>query len=308
MTLTLDEVRKTKFHMARRTGYEVSEVDLFVDRVEASFAQLTEENSMLKQQVETLKQAQQNASQREERREPSNEELAKQRQAQPVVQQQAPQPVAQASGGSSDKVVVTTSAEASPAVVRLVQMATEQAEQLGVEAHADAKRKVEEANQRAHQITTDARTKADRVESEARVNAEKMTSDARTTAEKLTSEAKSKSENLDRETASRRTQLFADLEGERDRLREAVNQLRGFESSYRQNLTSHLKQQVQAIESGRFEPDNKPALLNRGADKNERSDNKTDEPSGRRSFGHDNKDASSSTPRLDALLGDNNTH
>ncbi|MDO5500896.1 MAG: DivIVA domain-containing protein, partial [Propionibacteriaceae bacterium] len=78
MTLTLDEVRKTKFHMARRTGYEVSEVDLFVDRVEASFAQLTEENHMLKQQVEALKQAQ--TRQREERSEPSNEELRQQRQ------------------------------------------------------------------------------------------------------------------------------------------------------------------------------------------------------------------------------------
>ncbi len=66
MTLTLDEVRKTKFHMARRTGYEVSEVDLFVDRVEASFAQLAEENQSLKQQVEALKQAQQRSEDRRE--------------------------------------------------------------------------------------------------------------------------------------------------------------------------------------------------------------------------------------------------
>lgn len=302
MTLTLDEVRKTKFHMARRTGYEVSEVDLFVDRVEASFAQLTEENSMLKQQVEALKQAQQNAAQQrsvaqqapsaqQDRREPSSDDLTKQRAAQApqfAGQQGFAAPQGSRTSGGVERIVVTTSAEASPAVVRLVQMATEQAETLVAEADADAKRKVDEANQKAHQITTDARTKADRVESEARVNAER-----------LTSNAKAKSDNLEREVASRRTQLFADLESERDRLRDSVGALRGFEANYRQSLTSHLRQQIQVIESGRFEPDNKPGLLDT---KNGKRD---DRPSGRRSFGA-NDGQSSNTPRLDALLGDNN--
>lgn len=54
MTLTLEEVRNTKFHMARRSGYEVSEVDVFVDKVEAAFAQITEENQMMRSQLEAL--------------------------------------------------------------------------------------------------------------------------------------------------------------------------------------------------------------------------------------------------------------
>ena len=57
MTLTLDDVRNKRFRMARKSGYEVLEVDEFVDEVEESFAQLVEENQNLKKQVEALKAA-----------------------------------------------------------------------------------------------------------------------------------------------------------------------------------------------------------------------------------------------------------
>ena len=57
MTLTLDDVRNKRFRMARKSGYEVLEVDEFVDEVEESFAQLLEENQNLKKQVEALKSA-----------------------------------------------------------------------------------------------------------------------------------------------------------------------------------------------------------------------------------------------------------
>ena len=55
MTLSLDDVRNKRFRMARKGGYEVLEVDEFVDQVEESFAQLTEENASLKKQVDALK-------------------------------------------------------------------------------------------------------------------------------------------------------------------------------------------------------------------------------------------------------------
>ena len=54
MTLTLDDVRNKRFRMARKSGYEVLEVDEFVDEVEESFAQLLEENQNLKKQVEQM--------------------------------------------------------------------------------------------------------------------------------------------------------------------------------------------------------------------------------------------------------------
>ena len=55
MTLSLDDVRNKRFRMARKSGYEVLEVDEFVDEVEATFEQLFEENQNLKKQVESLK-------------------------------------------------------------------------------------------------------------------------------------------------------------------------------------------------------------------------------------------------------------
>lgn len=58
MTLTLEEVRNTKFHVARRQGYDTTEVDLFVDKVEAAFGQIVEENQMMRSQLEALSESQ----------------------------------------------------------------------------------------------------------------------------------------------------------------------------------------------------------------------------------------------------------
>ena len=111
---------------------------------------------------------------------------------------------------------MTAGMEASAAVVRLVELSTEQAERLVEESTADAKRIREEANRTAHQLTTaDARTRAARVESEARVNAERLNADAHSRAEKL-----------DREIESRRAEMFDDLERRRDHLTAAVGALR----------------------------------------------------------------------------------
>lgn len=298
MTLTLDEVRKTKFHMARRTGYEVSEVDLFVDRVEASFAQLTEENQMLKQQVEALTQAQ--GPKIDGSAGASKTDQREQAQRAPAQAGQSSQTAAKPQGGDLQKIVVSTSVDASPAVVRLVQLATEQAEQLVSEATAEAQSRIDEARQKADQITGEAHTKAKRAEAE-----------ARTSAERTTSEAQGRAADLDRQTGTRRAELFASLERERDHLQNAVAQLRAFEQNYRKTFTGHLKEQLQAIDGLAFEPSAKPALADRAAagagaagpgqsGGSDRGDG-TDRPgSAPQAQGRD-----SSTPRLDALLGEN---
>lgn len=273
MTLTLDEVRKTKFHMARRTGYEVSEVDLFVDRVEASFAQLAEENQALKQQVEALKQSQTRQSEQNQSVDPGAESARLSGQPEQPEKKATQAQDAKAAAPATDttqKLVVSTSAEASPAVIRLVQLATDQSEQLVNEAADDAKRKIDEATRKAEQITNDANTKADRT----------------------TSEARSRAEDLDRQTGLRRTELFASLEQERDQLQEAVSKLRGFEVSYRQNFVNHLKDQLQAVQAATVEPGDKPELADRSGDGGEARRSRTGGGQG------------TSTPRLDALLND----
>jgi DivIVA domain-containing protein len=239
MTLTLDDVRNKRFRVARKAGYEVLEVDEFVDEVGESFAQLLEDNQNLKKQIEALKSAKPVPAPTPAPVTPA-----------PTVQPPVPRPPAPLQPSASGAIVVTTGKEASAAVVRLVELSTEQAERLVEESTADAKRIREEANRTAHQLTTDARTRAARVESEARVNAERLNADAHSRAEKL-----------DREIESRRAEMFDDLERRRDHLTAAVGALRDFEAAYRTNLTSQLSKQIETLESGRAEPVEVPDVV-----------------------------------------------
>jgi DivIVA domain-containing protein len=289
MTLTLDDVRNKRFRMARKSGYEVLEVDEFVDEVEESFAQLLEENQNLKKQVEALKSAPPVAA-------PSPHTIA----PPPTVQPPPPRQPAPAQQPMSGTIVVTTGKEASAAVVRLVEMSTEQAERLVDEATDDANRIREEANRTAHQLTTDARTRAERVESEARVNAERLQADALSRAEKL-----------DREIEGRRGEMFGDLERQRDDLTAAVAALRSFEAAYRTNLTTHLRRQIETLESGRAEPVDVPDVI-RELKPTENPSNGTaqpgelgvDQPQREDAPSYSGGSSPSNTPRLDALLGD----
>src|SRR5215207_9582068 len=289
MTLSLDDVRNKRFRMARKSGYEVLEVDEFVDDVEETFAQLFEENQNLKKQVESLKSAPPAPA-------AATPPPAPIQQPRPTPAPAAPPPAPQASG----PIVVTTGKEASAAVVRLVEMSTEQAERLVGEATEDANRIREEANRTAHQLTTDARTRAERVESEARVNAERLQADALGRAEKL-----------DREIESRRGEMFGDLERQRDDLTAAVAALRNFETAYRTNLTTHLRRQIETLESGRAEPVDMPDVV-RDLKPTETNSNGTvtseqggiDQPQREDAPSYSAGSSSSNTPRLDALLGD----
>ena len=108
---------------------EVLEVDEFVDEVEETFAQLFEENQNLKKQVDSLKSIHSF---------PGTELLS----AVILIQQPrpAPAPSAAPQASGSGPIVVTTGKDASTAVVRLVEMSTEQAERLVNEATEDANR------------------------------------------------------------------------------------------------------------------------------------------------------------------------
>lgn len=331
MTLTLEQVRQTRFHLARRNGYEPVDVDNFVDKVEATISQLTEENGALKQQIEALntgkpsnvfvpsdsnsdqvradlqrsqnelsgarnelagkadelnRRSQELNSTRDELSRAHQEieslrsEVSNLRQAGGAASQMPPGGSV-ISSGKIENIVVTTSAEASPAVTRLLQMATEQAERLVGEsqvesqrilgtARAEAENVIDSANRKAHETLTDARTRADRIESEARVNVEKLTQEAQRRADMVTAEAEGK-----------RAEMFTKLESERDALKVRVDQLRSFENNYRSVMTNHLQSQLRMLTDTRIEPNPTPELLRQPG-------------------------SGSNTPRLDALLGDGN--
>ncbi|HMR50316.1 MAG TPA: DivIVA domain-containing protein [Arachnia sp.] len=331
MSLTLDEVAQIRFRMARRNenGYKVSDVDLFIDKVEETFRQFENERDLMRRELDSVQRASvdgagisfagpdqgqgaelqelrdalaaRDAEAAELRAETERltalnaslsagtdseveiAQLSAQNQqlrseldkAREELDQARTQRIISQPEGSAEQLVVTTSAEAAPAVTRLLQMATEQSTTLVAEAEEEAKRKLVEAERRASEIKTDARTRADRIESEARVNAEAMLSEAKASAHTMTSEAEAHAADVDNQAAIRRHELFNELEREQGILSHKVRELRSFENEYRTNLSSVLQGVLDQVNGSHPEPGYVPDLARQ-----------------------------SQTPRLDALTGE----
>ncbi len=282
MTLSLDDVRNKRFRLARKSGYEVAEVDDFLDQLQESFAQLIEENETLKKQLDTV-----------------GDGVP----APAAVSDTAPrEPAAPA---APETVVVTTTQEASSAVVRLVQLSTEQADRLVAEAKAEAERIQSEADTAASQLSNDSHAEAERLRAEAREHAERVRA-----------EADARVQQLDAETAQRRQELFGDLDAERALLSSAVQDLRHFEEAFRSNLSEHLKRHLTVLEAGGAEPSDVPELApapgapvaaTPPADETPAPVADHDEAGEGEEEIETDPDATvqvSDTPRLDALLGD----
>jgi divIVA domain protein len=300
MSLTLEEVRRVRFRMARRgaTGYEVGDVDTFIDKVEESFAQFENERDLLRREVESARNSGDSApAANDEAMAAKDKEIGSlrseiERLRSQIAQQakQPPAPVASSGvseqrvsqliqdnerlraeldrarrelddartsrvshlAGNAEMLQVTTREEATPAVVRLVSLATEQAERLVEEASVEADRKVGEAKQEAYEITADARTKAERIEAEAHVKAEQVTR-----------EAQNRADRVDGEADRRRAELFAELEREQGVLTQKVAALRDFEATYRNNLRGYMNRHMEALEQSMPEPLDIPELAER---------------------------------------------
>src|SRR4051812_49311957 len=140
MTLSLDDVRNKRFRMARKSGYEVLEVDEFVDEVEATFEQLFEENQNLKKQVESLRgtSAAPAAPVSVSKSGPAAASTSPAQAATPTT--------------AAERIVVTTSKEASSAVVRLVELSTEQSERLVGRGEAQAEPDPREARSKGEAL------------------------------------------------------------------------------------------------------------------------------------------------------------
>jgi DivIVA domain-containing protein len=219
MPLTPEDVSNKRFTPVRlREGYDMGEVDQFLDEVEAELARLTKENEDLRTKLSAAQSS-------------GGTTVAPIPEPEPVVQrapepETAPQPaVSPAVEGGVETIRVETVPEASNAAARLLEIATRNADEM-----------VEDAKNEADKIIGEARTKAERLESE-----------ARTKAERLESEARTRAQMLDSETSERRAQLFGDLEKERDKLNVEVENLRSFEREYRSRLKTYFTQQLEAL-------------------------------------------------------------
>lgn len=221
MPLTPEDVSNKRFTPVRlREGYDMGEVDQFLDEVEAELARLTKENEDLRAKLA----AAQNAAPATPapfaipHQEPEPE-------PEPI---RAPEPVAPVAAAQPrpETLKVETVAEASNAAARLLEIATRNADEL-----------VDSAKNEADRIVGEARTKAERLESESKGNADR-----------LEAEARQRAQMLDAETAERRQQMFGALETERDKLNGEVETLRSFEREYRSRLKTYFSQQLEALE------------------------------------------------------------
>jgi DivIVA domain-containing protein len=243
MPLTPEDVSNKRFTAVRlREGYDMGEVDQFLDEVEAELTRLVNENEELRAKVEALQSGQpvqeapvtlekpaeeapeeQPAEEPQEQAAPEPEpepEPEPTPEPEPVREEPAAPAPAVAERREPETIKVTTTAEASMAATRLLELAGRNADEL-----------VAEAREQAEQIVSEARTEAQSLQEEARARAEQ----------------------LDSETQERRQQLMGDLEREREELGAEVDRLKDFERSYRAELKGYFEQQLQALE-GRGEP------------------------------------------------------
>jgi DivIVA domain-containing protein len=225
MPLTPEDVSNKRFTPVRlREGYDMGEVDQFLDEVEAELARLTKENDDLRAKLAAA-QSGERAPAPVAAPVPTPEPVV----AQPEVK---PEPVAEAAPAAVQTLRVETVPEASNAAARLLEIATRNADEL-----------VDGAKNDADKIIGEARTKAERLESESKAKADRLEADAR-----------QRAQMLDQETAERRTQLFGDLEREKEKLDTDVANLRSFEREYRSRLKGYFTQQLEALGSMVAEP------------------------------------------------------
>ncbi len=234
MPLTPEDVSNKRFTPVRlREGYDMGEVDQFLDEVEAELARLTAENDDLRSKLSggTGTAAPTAAS-----TSPAKPEV-------PATDK----PTATATGNATGK-PAAGSEESAPAAtpeprsVETIQVATVP------QASNAAARLLELATRNADELVDEAKLEADKIVGEARTTSERLESEAKQKADKLEADARGRSEMLDSETAERRTQLFGDLEKERNTLNAEVENLRSFEREYRSRLRSYFTEQLAALD------------------------------------------------------------
>jgi DivIVA domain-containing protein len=201
MPLTPEDVSNKRFTPVRlREGYDMGEVDQFLDEVEAELERLTKDNEDLRTKLSA---AQQGGSSQAaaplvatpEAQTPPEPEVTTP-EPEPIPEPE-PEPIAPV---ESQAVQVTNATpEAGVQTIRVETVA---------DASNAAARLLELASRNADQLVDGAKGEADKIIGEARTKAERLESESKTNADQLEAEARGRAQMLDTETADRRTQLF----------------------------------------------------------------------------------------------------
>ncbi|HET7326446.1 MAG TPA: DivIVA domain-containing protein [Nocardioidaceae bacterium] len=250
MALTPDDVRNKRFTPVRlREGYDMGEVDRFLDEVEAALEALEKENGELRTKLEAA-QSGSDGSSTAIRATPSASVAPPAPEPADAATETVRDPGQDAEGTGTDAAADSATETATDTATHVgTAAATPIDAQPGTvgEASTAAARLLEIATRNADELVNEARDEADKIIGEARTRAERLEAEARTKAERVESDAQTRSKELDHETAERRDQLFGSLESERDRLAAEVEELRGFEREYRSRMRAYFENQLAAL-------------------------------------------------------------
>jgi DivIVA domain-containing protein len=181
MPLTPEDVRSKRFTPVRfREGYDMSEVDRFLDEVEAELERLTSENDDLRTKLEVAPASSgSDAGGADSRPAPVE--------APSAAPDETPAPASERPAKAAEGPPPTVAA-ASSAAARLLEIAARNADEL-----------VDEARNQADQIVGEARSKAERVESDAHTRSEKLEHETAERRTQLLEDLERQREELERE-------------------------------------------------------------------------------------------------------------
>ncbi len=248
MPLTPEDVSNKRFTPVRlREGYDMGEVDQFLDEVEAELDRMVAENNDLRAKLAAALDG--HAGNGAIAMPAGVSEQAAEKVADQPVDMEKGAQIPAAVTAPREEIKVVTAAEASKAALRLLELATNNADAV-----------LAEAKEEAVQLVDTARTDAQRLESESKAKIDK-----------LEEEARLRAGNLDSETEAKRAELLGDTQREKARLDSEVESLRAFEREYRSRLRSYFNQQLQSLDSSVVEGGDEPAVDDADAPKRLRS-------------------------------------
>jgi DivIVA domain-containing protein len=226
MPVTPEDVRNKRFTPVRlREGYNMREVDQFLDEVEAELVRLRGESDH-HGSGGTVTSAE-GAAALPGPRSSSGAGPS----ADAVVAGDTLRP--RSAEGSEDSLDLTALGPPSETAPLTVSAAAGAAARLLEIAGRSADDVVAGAQREAESLLADARTEAERLEAEATRRADLLESDARATADEI-----------DSDVSARRSLLLGELERDRARLARDVEELRTFEREYRTRLRTYLATQL----------------------------------------------------------------
>lgn len=212
MPLTPEEVQNKEFTTVRlREGYDMQEVDDFLDEVETELSRLYRENDELREKLGAVTRGGSAAG---------SAAPVVEAPVEPVREAPTPPPSAGfAPGGGGG-------AQPSDAAAKVLALAQKTADEL----------------------VADAKSEAERLLSDARSRSEQMDSETRAKTSKLEAEARQRAESIESEVQARRSEVFGKLDAEKADLERELETLRSFEREYRSRLKSYLENELRKLE------------------------------------------------------------